>query len=409
MIFSSFLGGAVTLGGACATPLSGIILIRFGHKKSVLFGLIILFLSWLSIMLTPYVNLLLIGRLIQGISIGCLLSATDLYIVEAVHEKFRGTMFSLLSFARYFGCAFIFAIGASEISWRLQAMICCLLTTIPPFFILLFIPTSPRYLAGKGQLEKARKALIYFRGSNFDISTEMENLEKVFSSENRNKNGFKMQFHFITRLKVLKYLIILLIVAFGTQVNGQGIVLSYAGPLLKESLPNVNPYIWSLIIACMRIVGSIIMTGLSSRFSYRKMFLIFNLFSVCALCIFGTHLYLMENTDTLLPWFIGIGSLCSLMMTTSVVTPSALLMIGEILPSNCRSLGYVISDMMFYTSYFILIYTFPKLRVVLHIYGTIWLYGFCSFVIGWIPIIFLPETKGKNLEVIQMKLFGDDV
>ena len=383
------------------------VLVRFGHKNSTLFGLFIYFLSWITIILAPEVLVLLAGRLIQGVAMSIVITASELHVVESVHESVRGIIFSLLSFSRYIGCVFIFAIGASKILWRYQALISCLLTTIVPFFIILcFIPTSPRYLAGRGKLVKAKETLRYFRGSKYSITKEMANLEEVFKDNpNESKSQFIKQAKFLIQRNVMKYMLVLMIVAFGTQVNGQGILLSFIGNILKESLAEVNPFIWSLVIAMMRVFGSLIMTILSPKCSYRIIFLIFNMFSTISLIIFGIHLYLKETSTYFLPWWLGVIALCILMISTSVIVPAALLMIGEILPSNCRSLGYVITDMMFYTSYFILVYTYSYLKLILYSFGTIWLYGVSAFLIAWVPIMFLPETRGKNLEDIQMKLF----
>ena len=400
-------GSAVTLGGVCVSPISSIILIKFGHKTCCQVALIGSFIFWLMIVTTPYVSLLLLARFLVGMCTTTLISSTDLYIIETSHESVRGVVMIFLSTARYLGSVFIFAIGISMLWWRVQALICCFLTIVP-LILLIFFPTSPRYLASLGKKDEVRKSLSFYRGSKYDISTEFNKLEKIFEDDVGSEGSIPRQFSYMIKTRVRKIVGICLLIAFGTQIAGQGAVLAYAGPIMKESMPNFNPYYLSLIIAIMRVLGSLIFLSISNKIPRRLTFLLSGLVSVISLSVFSTHLYLIEKEIDLFPWFIPILFISLLMISTAIFSPVGFLIIGEILPTNCRSLGYVLGDMACLTSYFLTVASFPILRDIISPYGVFWSFASILFVIILIPFTFIPETHGKNLEDIQMKLYNKE-
>ena len=354
--------------------------------------------------LTPFSIFLLFARLVQGIAVNITTAATELFILETSHEDIRGKLMASLSFSRYMGAVFIFGIGATMISWRLQALISCLVSAVPSFILLFFFPTSPRFLVAKKKLKDAEKSLIFYRGQHKDIKDEMDKIKFVLQSTE--SQGFVMQIKFLMRKKVLKNFSLLLLIAAGTQFSGQGIFLAYVGPIIEEAMPQSNPFLWSIVMSLVRVVGSIVF-GILTIFSRRIIFLIFCLLSVVSLLLFGVDQFIMYSLELqVFPWWVSIICLCSLMIFVSILTPTAVLMIGEILPTTCRSLGYVITDLTFYLSYFMITFTFPFLKDLIHMHGVLWLYSVLIFLVAWVPLLYLPETKGKNLEDIQIKLYS---
>ena len=45
------------------------------------------------------------------------------------------------------------------------------------FVFALFIPRSPRWLTNRGQVDSARKALVFLRGENYDVEEEIEEMK----------------------------------------------------------------------------------------------------------------------------------------------------------------------------------------------------------------------------------------
>ena len=398
-------GSALTFGSSISVPISGLLLHKYGQKLATQIAIVIAFLSWVIMYITPYVSILIFSRVTHGLSVVIITASCCLHIVETATDYIRNVLIASVNAFRYMGPVFIFGIGYTEMSWRLQALICCFVGTVPSFITFMFLPTSPRYLARMGKIDEAEKALQFYRGKNFDIRNEMMMIKKVFLGEE--KLTLKNQMKYLMRPKVLKYLAVLFVLAFGTEMSGKTAILIYLGPIIQEAIPEADPFIWSLIISFIRVIGCSLFGFMTSFFPRRSVYLVSCLSSVSILVLFGTYLYTNTLYDnSVFPWWVPIFCLCALMLTTSISVPLCLMLVGEILPTNCRSLGYAIVDLSFYMTYFISILTFTWLKKTIYFHGVIWMYAIVHFTTSWIPLIFLPETKGKNLEEIQIKLFS---
>jgi MFS family permease len=59
------------------------------------------------------------------------------------------------------------------LSWRAQALICSVIPVII-FFLMIFVPESPFYLAKKGKFLEGEKALMKYRGATSRIQVQTE-------------------------------------------------------------------------------------------------------------------------------------------------------------------------------------------------------------------------------------------
>ena len=107
------------------------------------------------------------------------------------------------------GMVLVFTIG-KWVHWRVLAG-CCTVFPVLSMVLLFFIPESPSWLvtqgiynqhcrrgtnASPGRLVEARKALQWLRGADFDITEELDKLEKSFQVTRVNQDkvaekGFK--------------------------------------------------------------------------------------------------------------------------------------------------------------------------------------------------------------------------
>ena len=130
----------------------------------------------------PNIGTLIFARVIQGAAIGLLILGFQIYTAEVANQKERGFLSgtSLIS-----GC--IFSTLASAVSygvtysdgdwgWRLSLAI-SYIPSVVLFFILPFIPETPRYYYQRGREEQARAAMLRFHGTDdgmFNHRTEAE-------------------------------------------------------------------------------------------------------------------------------------------------------------------------------------------------------------------------------------------
>lgn len=144
---------------------------RFGRKSTLHLGTVFVLVSTSLLIWAPSVNVLIFARVVQGVAIGLLILGFQIYTAEVANQKERGFLSgtSLIS-----GC--IFSTIASAVSygvtysngnwgWRMALGISYIPSVIL-FFILPFIPETPRYYYQKGQEDRARAAMLRFHGSD---------------------------------------------------------------------------------------------------------------------------------------------------------------------------------------------------------------------------------------------------
>jgi MFS family permease len=172
------------------------------------------------------INSMYAGRIISGCALFAMMISISMFNAEMAPKEIRGRLIGIQrilqlnpEFMVTFGtsCAYWLNYGLSKTDYtnkdaryaltdeRLQYMLPFALQVVPCFLLcvgMLFVPSSPRWLAMKGRTQEARKALSVIRELPLDdpnIESEMKNIVRfldhhdtstwaeVFSSENLNR------------------------------------------------------------------------------------------------------------------------------------------------------------------------------------------------------------------------------
>ena len=172
---------SVTISSALSMLFAGAISDRFGRKRVLIVVALLYSISAVFSALAPSYGLLVMARLIGGIAFGAALVLVPVYIAELVPAKLRGSMVSIQQLAivvgfsaAYFSNYYLLALGKSGSefahnwaidtqTWRwmlgLEA-----LPALVYFFLLFFIPNSPRWLLSRGEEDKAAEILDQING-----------------------------------------------------------------------------------------------------------------------------------------------------------------------------------------------------------------------------------------------------
>jgi MFS family permease len=221
---SSTLQGLIVaimpLGSLFGALLSGWLSDRYGRKKSVMGGSLIWsvdvasWCSWLagrfsltkmcrivgSILVCASVNsaMLMVGRFVNGLSVGICSAQVPVYITEVSPPSMRGTLVSLQQWAitwgiliMYFicyGCSFINGTASFRVPWGLQMIPAACL-----FAGLLREPESPRWLFKKDRPDEARDVLILLHGNGNPnapfVQRELQEIKAAVEEERKNADA----------------------------------------------------------------------------------------------------------------------------------------------------------------------------------------------------------------------------
>ena len=110
------------------------------------------------------------------------------YISETVHPNIRGSLVTLPGFMIASGMLLVWSVGYF-VSWRMTAY----LLLIPPILLsisITFMPETPYWLVDHDKIETAKKSLQFFRGKDYNITEEFDEiLQKHESKKNQNPNN----------------------------------------------------------------------------------------------------------------------------------------------------------------------------------------------------------------------------
>ena len=196
-ITASMPGGS-WLGALISGYLSDIL----GRKKAIQIGSVIWCIGSILVCASQNIGMLIVGRIINGLSVGICSAQVPVYITEIAPPSKRGRLVGcqqwaitwgiLIMFYISYGCSFIHGTGAFRVPWGLQ-----MLPAIFLFCAMLFLPESPRWLAKKDRWEDAVQvlALVHAHGdpnSPF-VAKEMAEIREVVEFERANSDVTYME------------------------------------------------------------------------------------------------------------------------------------------------------------------------------------------------------------------------
>lgn len=146
--------------------------------------------------------MLIVGRVINGFSVGICSAQVPVYISELAPPSMRGRLVGfqqwaitwgiLIMFFICYGCSYIKGTAAFRLPWGLQVVPALLL-----FLGLLFLPESPRWLAKKDRWEESKAVLTLVHGKGDPnspfVAHEMEEIREMVEFERANADVSYME------------------------------------------------------------------------------------------------------------------------------------------------------------------------------------------------------------------------
>ena len=218
---------------------------KFGRKKVLILSAILFFISAVGSSIPNNLIQFVLARLIGGVGVGIASMLSPMYISEIAPAKIRGTLVTLYQLAIVIGINLVYYINLQiassgdaqwnlDIGWRIMLgseVIPALL-----FFILLFfIPESPRWLASKGKIDRAKAIIEKINGQN----KSAELLNEIQDSFKEEKGSILILFTSGLRMAI----VVGVFLAFFSQITGINAIIYYAPEIFKNNAARVvfNP------------------------------------------------------------------------------------------------------------------------------------------------------------------------
>ncbi|KAL5224976.1 hypothetical protein ABZP36_011615 [Zizania latifolia] len=165
------------IGAMVTTTFSGAAADAVGRRPMLIVSAVLYFVSGLVMLWAPSMYVLLLARLIGGLSIGLAVTLVPLYISETAPADIRGRLNTLPQFSGSGGMSLSYCLAfrmslMPQLSWRVMLGALSIPSLLYFALTVFYLPESPRWLVSKGRVPEAKRVLQSLRGRK-DVSGEM--------------------------------------------------------------------------------------------------------------------------------------------------------------------------------------------------------------------------------------------
>lgn len=383
-------------GALCASFFAGGIAEEIGRRRllvlaSVFYAtpavLLALPLQW------PWI-LVLLWRLISGISIGGLVVACPLYLAEIAPRQYRGRFVGLFQLQIGVGVFVAFVLSAllaKKLPETAEWKACFGLGAVPPVVLLAllhWLPEVPQWLRLHGRRHDANMAAASLGLTPDEWLLEQDLLTRHPSACSNCERLFKRAY--------LRPLFLATCVALFNQLCGVTVVRVYLLDILSRAgLDRTSSHSYGVMLALLNVVALLAGMALIDRVGRRPLLITGS--SGMALCLFALVLALRAQPAPIFYFFILlIYNTCFACSQGAV----AWVYLSEIFPSSVRGKGQSFGATVHWIANGGLIWMFPILEGTLPQASFMLFAGFMLLQI-LIVVFWYPETKGIRLGEIS--------
>ena len=404
--------GCALIGSICGVLVAGTLSDYLGRKLTMLISAALFSISAIGCAVCGSFDSLVAYRIVGGVGIGIVSIVSPIYISEVSPAKIRGTLVSLYQLAVTIG--FLLAYMANwAIDANIDPSVCGDVTlwqkimhteawrgmlgseTLPAllfFFIIFFIPESPKWLIVNGKLDKASKVL------NKIYATPAEAEEEITVTQNSLKGETKGAWADLLKPGILIAVIAGSAIAILGQFMGVNAVLYY-GPKIFSEAGFDNPMFSTVLVGVVNCVTTVLAVFIIDRVGRKQ--LIYWGVSGMIICLVAIGIYFAWGSQ------LGLGNAFMLTFFLAYVFCTAIsicavvfVLLSEMYPNSVRGRAMSIAGFALWIGTYLIGQLTPVLL------GWSQAGTFFVFAVMCVPYMLImwkviPETTGKTLEEIE--------
>jgi MFS transporter, SP family, sugar:H+ symporter len=418
---NSFVNGLVVaialLGSAVGAWFAGRLADRWGRPKVMLAGAILFLVSSIGSGIAFATWDLAFWRFVGGLGIGIASVIGPTYISEVAPAGLRGRLASLQQMAIVLGIFVallsdkVLANGGAmrEIWFGLEAWRWMFLVGVIPSIVYgvlaLGIPESPRYLVMRGKDEQAATVLKRVLGE-----TEAEVRQRIVEIRESQRRETRPSFRDLrgTALGLHPIVWVGILLAIFQQFVGINAIFYYSTSLWQAvGFDESFSFTASVINSIVNVVATVAAILLIDNIGRRRLLLIgsVGMFVTLALMAYGFATAPLVNNEPSLSGFMGVLTLIAangfVVFFAISWGPVMWVLLGEMFPNRIRAMAMALATAANWIANFIVTVTFPTLRDT-SLGLTYGLFAFFALLSFFFVLAKIPETKGKELEDMEM-------
>lgn len=400
----AWIGSLMTLGAFVGAIPTGTIANKVGRKRTLQLLACPFFASWMIIAFGKYVEAIYAARFLAGLAVGGASVAAPMYVAELAHSSIRGTLGTFFQVQLTVGILIEYILGGFILNFPLLAVVSSTFVVLFLIFVS-FLPESPVFLYQKGDAKGATKSLQWFRGNDYNIDMELNEMLEAIKSANENKAQLS---DLINCKATLKGLIISLGLMVFQQLSGVNAVLFYTGQIFESTgSAALTPTTSAIIVGAVQVGATMLSTVLIDRAGRKLLLLISDgVMSICLLTL-GLYFHMRTLQDLSHLSIIPLASVAIFIIVFSIgFGPIPWMIMGEIFPAPIKGIASSISAAFNWMLAFTVTNQFQNMKNGLGDGITFGIFGIICGVGTVFVACLVPETKGKSVDEVRALLNG---
>lgn len=389
------------LGCMAGTFLTAYFADKLGRKKSLIYVAVYFIITIAGVTFSQNSFELAIWRFLQGIGVGAASVLSPMYIAEIAPPKIRGKLVSINQLTIILGIllanviCYYFGDPERIESWRWMFGF-AIIPSLLFLFSLPFIPESPRWLVNKKHNLKAKKILLKIGGEKF-ANHELDEIQQSLTNK-----GKTVSYKQIFSTPILPVLMIGFGIAIIQQFSGSNNVTAYLQIIFEKANINIKDGLLNAVfVGLIFFIFTIFAIFLIDKIGRKKLMLFGTFFMALFLFLLAWSFHSKDIDGKIVFIFV----MCFIATYAFTLAPVTWVLLSEIFPNNIRGKALSLSSAVLWLSCFIVVLISPYLLKISPVVNFI-IFG-CFNVLGMIFFwLFVPETKGKSLEEIEVMLFN---
>ena len=386
----------------------------WGRKKTIMSTHLVAILGLSFLRFSSSVSMFYIGSLLGGYTEGVYFVVSPLYTSEINQPQIRNFTLSFNMLAFFFTFSITYVVG-SVLSWRNTISILMPLPCIC-FLSLFMCPESPTWHMLKGRKAVALMILTKLRGDKEVAKMEITRIEDNLNEQKlcqgllNQTSSMRDQLRIITKGTFIRpCTVLILLFAVGWQWTGEASLTFYTVDIVQRLNIPISAYWISAGIGCYQFLVALLGVFISAIVTRRVYYIGSGICVIFGALTLGCSVHLqkyeffveLQETNPELKWlpllalFVYFGG-----YTLGYVTVPFMLL-GELLPSNARSIGSCIVVQFSNISFFLVTKFTPVCVEMLGIDRLFWMFSAIATSSVVFAYFCVPETFGASLEEIE--------
>ncbi|KAL4620366.1 hypothetical protein ACB092_06G148900 [Castanea dentata] len=385
-----------------------------GRKWTMALAAVIFQIGAVIMTLSPSFEVLMIGRLLAGIGIGFGVMIAPVYIAEISPTIARGSLTSFpevfINFGILLGYVSNYAFSGlpAHINWRIMLAV-GILPSVFIGFALFVIPESPRWLVIQNRVEEARSVLQKTNDSEKEVEERLAEIQVAAGTADVENHEEKAVWREL--LSPSPSVCRMLVTGFGIQcfqqITGIDATVYYSPEIFKDAGVEGNTNLLAATVAVGVTKTAFILVAIFLIDKLGRKPLLYVSTIGMTICLFSLGLSLSLLGQGQVGIALSILSVCGNVAFFSVgIGPVCWVLTTEIFPLRLRSQAAALGAVGNRVCSGLVAMSFLSVSRAISVAGVFFIFSAISALAVLFVYTFVPETKGKSLEQIEL-LFKD--